>query len=78
MKMSANLFRRITLGMGLVASILAAYEDEKMTKEELVAILNQLFIGLGAEVDFQGLQISPAVDGGLHIYLPPSIMGKLL
>ena len=78
MKMSASFFRRMTLGMGLVAGVMAAYEDEKVTKEEVALILNQLFIGLGAEVDFNGMQVSPAVDGGLHIYLPPSIVSKLL
>ncbi len=78
MKMSASFFRRMTLGMGLVAGLLAAYEDEKVTKDEVALILNQLFMGLGAEVDFNGMQVSPAVDGGLHIYLPPSIVGKLL
>lgn len=78
MKLSASFFKRMTIGMGVVAGVLAAYEDGKVTKDEVALILNQLFIGLGADVDFNGMQVSPAVDGGLHIYLPPSIVQKLL
>jgi hypothetical protein len=76
-KLSASFFRRMTLGMSLVAGVLAAYEDEKFTKEEMVGILNQLFIGLGAEVNFSGLSVFPAEDGGLDIHLPKELMDKL-
>ena len=78
MKMSASFFRRMTIGMGLVAGLLAAYEDEKLTKDEAATILNQLFIGLGVDVDFNGMQVVAAENGGLHIYLSPEIVGKLI
>ena len=64
--------------MGLVAGLLAAYEDEKLTKDEAATILNQLFIGLGVDVDFNGMQVVAAENGGLHIYLSPEIVGKLI
>ena len=41
-------------GLGLLAVSLA-YEDGKFTREEIVGILNQLFVGLGMEIDFAGM-----------------------
>lgn len=76
-KMSASFFRRMTLGMALVSSVLLAYEDEKLTRDEIVAILNQLFLGLGMEVDFNGMSVVLASDGGLDIHLPPELISKL-
>lgn len=76
-KISANLFRRLTLGMGLVSSMMLAYEDGKLSKDEIVLLLNQLFQGLGMEVDFAGLSVLPAPDGGLDIHLPPELLEKI-
>lgn len=76
-KLSASFFRRMTLGMSLVAGVLAAYEDEKFTKEEIIGLLNSLFLGLGAEVNFSGLSVMPAEDGGLDIHLPKELIDKL-
>ena len=76
-KLSASFFRRMTLGMSLVAGILAAYEDEKFTKDEIVGLLNQLFLGLGAEVNFSGLSVMPAEDGGIDVHLPKELIDKL-
>jgi hypothetical protein len=76
-KMSASFFRRMTLGMALVSGVMMAYEDEKLTKEEIVGILNQLFIGLGMEVDFHGMTVIPTADGGIDIHLPSELIGKL-
>ncbi len=67
----------MTLGMALVSSVLLAYEDEKLTKDEIVGILNQLFVGLGMEIDFKGMTVTPAADGGLDIHLPAELIGKL-
>lgn len=76
-KLSANFFRRMTLGMGIVSSVLLAYEDEKITRDEVVAILNQLFQGLGMEVNFNGMSVMPAEDGGLDVHLPKELLDKL-
>lgn len=76
-KLSANFFRRMTLGMALVSSVLLAYEDEKFSREEVIGILNQLFMGLGMEVNFSGMVVAPADDGGLDIHLPAELIDKL-
>ena len=76
-KMSASFYRRLTLGMALVSGVLLAYEDEKFTKDEIVMILNQLFVGLGMEVNFSGMSVVPAEDGGLDVHLPPELIDKL-
>ena len=76
-KLSASFFRRMTLGMAMVSGVLLAYEDGKLTKEEIVALLNQLFVGLGMEVDFGGMSVVPAADGGLDVHLPPELLARL-
>lgn len=78
-KMSASFFRRMTLGMAMVSGVMLAYEDGKLTKEEIVALLNQLFAGLAPElkVDFGAMSVMVAGDGGLDIHLPPELISKL-
>ena len=76
-KVSVNMFRRMMLGMSLVSGVLLAYEDGKLSKEEISMLLTQLMQGLGMEVDFGGMTIMPAADGGLDIHLPAEIISKL-
>jgi hypothetical protein len=77
MKLSASFFRRMTLGMSLVGTILMAIEDNKISKEEMVMMLNQLFQGLGAEVDFKGLIVQGNEDGSVSLTIPAEVMKKL-
>jgi hypothetical protein len=65
------------LGMAMVSGLMLAYEDGKLSKEEIVMLLNQLFQGLGMEVNFAGLSVLPAPDGGLDIHIPPEVIEKI-
>ena len=76
-KFDASFFRRMTLGMSLVGTLLMTLEDEKITKEEMVMMLNQLFQGLGTEVDFKGLIVIGNPDGSVSIMIPAEVMEKL-
>ena len=76
-KTSMNVIRRMLLGMNLVSQALLVAEDGKITSDEVMAIAQATFQGMGVEVPLGGVSFVPDGEGGIDIKIPAAVVQKL-